>query len=96
LYITLVEQYLTGIETFTYEDLRRLAANGFIYWRWQEEQWRLLICQRPENRNTDPPEYFVTQARNNPFRGQSREPDAAQQGALPDGPAAASQRPARG
>ena len=74
LYISLVEQYLAGVKSFTYEDLRRLAKNGFVYWRWQEKQWRLLICQRPENRELDPPDYFVTEARNNPFIPSARQP----------------------
>lgn len=68
LYISLLEQYLAHEERFTYDDLRRFAKNGLIYWRWQETQWRLLICQRPENREIDPPDYFVTEARNSPFR----------------------------
>jgi hypothetical protein len=68
LYINLVEQYLAGIDRFTYEDLRRLAANGFFYFQWQEKQWRLLICQRPENKDVDPPPYFVNEARNSAFR----------------------------
>jgi hypothetical protein len=71
LYIILVEQYLYTVESFTYEDLRRLAANNFFYFQWQEQQWRLLICQRPENRNVDPPPYFVTEARNSAFRPSS-------------------------
>jgi len=68
LYINLVEQYLAGVDRFTYADLGRLAANGFFYFQWQEKQWRLIICQRPENKDTDPPPYFVTEARNCAFR----------------------------
>lgn len=68
LYINLVEQYLSGVDRFTYEDLGRLAANGFFYFQWQEQQWRFLICQRPENRDTVPPPPFVTEARNSAFR----------------------------
>lgn len=68
LYINLVEQYLSGVDRFTYNDLRHLADNGFLFFQWQEQQWRLLICQRPENRDVDPPPYFVTQPRNSAFR----------------------------
>jgi hypothetical protein len=42
LYINLVEPYLSGVDRFTYDDLRRLAENGFLFFQWQEQQWRLL------------------------------------------------------
>jgi hypothetical protein len=48
LYISLIEQYLSQEKEFTYKDLERLCKNGFIYWKWQETQWRYLICRRPE------------------------------------------------
>ncbi len=59
LYISLVEQYLSLIDTFTYDDLKKLCDNKFIYWRWQEKQWRYLICRRPENLSNDVPNYFI-------------------------------------
>jgi hypothetical protein len=66
LYISLVEQYLSIVDKFTYEDLKRLCDNEFIVWRWQEKQWRLIISQRKENRSTDPPPYF-TKENSRPF-----------------------------
>lgn len=59
LYISLIEQYLSTIEKFTYQDLKNLCLNGVIFWKWQERQWRILICQRPENKTVIPPEYFI-------------------------------------
>ena len=59
LYISLIEQYLSQVSRFTYDDLKKLCDNEFIYWRWQEKQWRFLICQRDENRNSQIPDYFT-------------------------------------
>ncbi len=59
LYISLVEQYLSHVTTFTYDDLKRLCDNKFIYMRWQEKQWRYLICRRPENLSNAVPGYFI-------------------------------------
>lgn len=61
LYISLIEQYLSMVDKFTYKDLSNLVKNGFIYWKWQERQWRILISQRPENKSHEPPDFFVTQ-----------------------------------
>lgn len=66
LYITLVEHYLSQEDEFSYDDLKRLCDNGFIYWEWQEKQWRLMMCRRPENRKVDPPPYFTT-GKGDPF-----------------------------
>lgn len=59
LYISLVEQYLSIVDSFTYNDLENLCRNEVIFWKWQERQWRILISQRPENKPTAPPEYFT-------------------------------------
>ena len=59
LYISLIEQYLSTIDKFTYKDLEYLCDNQVVYWKWQEKQWRILMCQRPENKNVEPPDYFV-------------------------------------
>lgn len=59
LYISLIEQYLANIESFTYKDLEYMCKNEVVLSKWQERQWRVLICQRPENKNLEPPEYFV-------------------------------------
>lgn len=59
LYISLVDQYLTQVDRFTYEDLKILCENGLIYWHWQEKQWRNIICRRPENVGSKVPEYFT-------------------------------------
>jgi len=59
LYISLVEQYLSQVDKFTYEDLKKLCDNKLINWYWQEKQWRFIICQRKENRETSPPPYFL-------------------------------------
>jgi hypothetical protein len=67
LYISLVEQYLSQVESFTYDDVKRLCDNGVIESAWQEKQWRILICQRPENRQVDPPAYFVPEQGKNPI-----------------------------
>ena len=67
LYISLVEQYLSQVEQFTYDDLKKLCDNRFIYWRWQEKQWRYHICQRPENIQRDVPDFF-TKEDSRPFQ----------------------------
>lgn len=69
LYISLIEQYLSGVERFTYDDLKNLVANGVIYWHWQETQWRYAICQRPENRDVAPPPAFLEEPPPSAFRG---------------------------
>ena len=71
LYISLVEQYLSTIKLFTYKDLENLCLNQVIFWKWQERQWRILISQRPENKNITPPEYF-TKIELSPFEQQKR------------------------
>jgi hypothetical protein len=65
LYISLIEQYLSQVDKFTYEDVKRLCDNDFINWRWQEKQWRILISQLPENRGIDPPGFFTPVQRRN-------------------------------
>ena len=65
LYISLIEQYLSMVEKFTYKDLENLVKNGLVYWKWQERQWRILISQRNENKNNEPPEFFLTQEGSN-------------------------------
>lgn len=53
------------VDKFTYKDLENLVKNGLVYWKWQERQWRILISQRPENKNEEPPEFFLTQEGSN-------------------------------
>ncbi|MGV3766784.1 MAG: hypothetical protein ACO1NW_11705 [Chitinophagaceae bacterium] len=65
LYISLIEQYLSMVDRFTYKDLESLVKNGLVFWKWQERQWRILISQRPENKDKEPPEYFLTQEGSN-------------------------------
>jgi|GEM_PF-2680149 len=65
LYISLIEQYLSMVDKFTYKDLEHLVKNGLVNWKWQERQWRILISQRKENKDQEPPDFFVTHESSN-------------------------------
>lgn len=47
------------VDRFTYKDLENLVKNGLVFWKWQERQWRILISQRPENKDKEPPYFFI-------------------------------------
>jgi hypothetical protein len=59
LYISLIKQYLSQVDSFTYDDLKKLCDNKAVHWKWQERQWRYLICRRSENVGVDVPEFFI-------------------------------------
>ncbi len=55
LYLTAVDQFLAGEDTFTYADLSKIAGTGLVGGRWQYTYWISKIALRPENRSTEPP-----------------------------------------
>lgn len=62
LYMAQVEFFLSLVDTFTYEDLKKLCNTSLISYQWQEEFWRVLVSQREENRKKPlPDKYWVVE-----------------------------------
>ncbi|MCK4404277.1 MAG: hypothetical protein KAW02_04230 [candidate division Zixibacteria bacterium] len=60
LYVMMVTHFLFFEKRFTYDDLKRLVDNKVISSSWEEDIWRNLIAQRPENRNATVPDPFIS------------------------------------
>ena len=59
LYVSMVGFYLNNEKKFTYTDLEKMVKNKFVNSHWQEKVWRNLISNRPENRNTSVPDFYL-------------------------------------
>lgn len=56
LYMRVVDEYLSGEDHFTFDDLNRMVGGPLISRTWQYRYWADQIARRPENRNTAVPE----------------------------------------
>lgn len=56
LYMRVVDDYLSGEERFTFDDLDRMVGGPLISRGWQYRYWADQIARRPENRRTPVPE----------------------------------------
>jgi hypothetical protein len=61
LYTSLVDEFLSGEQKFTYEDLAKIATTNLVGGQWQYRYWLSRIALRRENRSEvapDSPESF--------------------------------------
>jgi hypothetical protein len=61
LYTSLVDEFLSGEQKFTYEDLAKIATTNLVGGQWQYRYWLSRIALRRENRSKvspDSPESF--------------------------------------
>jgi hypothetical protein len=56
LYTSLVDEFLSGEQKFTYEDLAKIATTNLIGGQWQYRYWLSRIALRRENRSESAPD----------------------------------------